>query len=88
MLPRNTNEALNENWRDAMQQEYNSLVEKHLWELVPLPENVKAIGSNLHFANKYDSDGNVTKHKAPFVAKVIVNNKVLTTKTHTRQLLD
>ena len=68
-LTRNTNEALkNENWRDAMQQEYNSLVEKHLWELVPLPENVKAIGSKLHFANKYDSDGNVTKHKAPFVA--------------------
>ena len=30
---------------------------------------MKAIGSKYHFANKYDSDGNVTKHKALFVAK-------------------
>ena len=45
-LPQNTNEALkNENWRDAMQQEYNSLIKNHVWELVPLPQKVKAIGS-------------------------------------------
>ena len=69
-LPQNTNEALkNENWRDAMQQEYNSLIKNQVWELVPLPENVKAIGSKWHFTNKYDSNGNVTKHKARFVAK-------------------
>ena len=69
-LARNTNEALkNEKWRDAMQQEYNSLIKNHLWELVPLPENAKAIGSKWHFANKFDSDGIVTKHKARFVAK-------------------
>ena len=41
----------------------------HVWELVPLPENAKAIGSKWHFANKFDSDGNVTKHKARFLAK-------------------
>ena len=52
-----------------MQQEYNSLIKNQVWELVPLPENVKAIGSKWHFANKYDSNGNVTKHKARFVAK-------------------
>ena len=69
-LPQNTNEALkNENWRDAMQQEYNSLTKNHVWELVPVPENANAIGSKWHFANKFDSDGNVTKHKASFVAK-------------------
>ena len=69
-LPQNTTEALkNENWRDAMQQEYNSLIKNQVWELVPLPENVKAFGSKWNFANKYDSDGNVTKHKARFVAK-------------------
>ena len=68
-LPRNTNEAFkNENWQDAMQLQY-SLVENHVWELDPLPENVKAIGSKWLFANKYDSDGNVTKHKARFVVK-------------------
>ena len=45
-LPRNTNEALrNVNWRDAMRQQYILLIENHVWELVPLPENAKAIGS-------------------------------------------
>ena len=52
-----------------MQQEYNSLIQNHVWELVPLQENAKAIGSKWHFASKIDSDGNVTKHKARFVAK-------------------
>ena len=52
-----------------MQQKYNSLVENHVCELVPLPEIVKAIGSKGNFANIYDSDGNVTKHKPRFVAK-------------------
>ena len=51
-----------------MQQEYNSLIKNHVWELVSLPENAKAIG-RWHFANKFDSDGNVNKHKARFVAK-------------------
>ena len=69
-LPQNTNEALkNENCRDAMQEEYNSLIKNHVWELITLPVNMKAIGSKWHFANNYDSDGNVTKHKARFVAK-------------------
>ena len=60
-----------ENWRDAMHEEYNSLIKIRVWELVPLPENVKAIGSKRHFVYKYDSDGNVTKlkHKARFEAK-------------------
>ena len=52
-----------------MQQEYNSLIKNHVCELVLLPENVKAIESKWHFANKNDTDGNVTKHKARFVAK-------------------
>ena len=69
-LPQSTYEALkNENKRDEMQQEYNSLIKNHVWELVPLPENVKAIGSKWNFANRYDSNGNVTKHKEHFVAK-------------------
>ena len=69
-LPHNTNEALkNGNWRDAMQQEYISLFKNHVWEISSLPENAKAIGSKWHFANKFDSDVDVTKHKARFVAK-------------------
>ena len=69
-LSQNTNEALkNENWRDAMQQEYSSLTKNHVWELIPLPENVKTIECKWHFANNYDIDSNVTKHKARFVAK-------------------
>ena len=35
-----------------MQQEHNSFIKNHVWELVLLPENVKAIGNKWHFANK------------------------------------
>ena len=59
----------NENWQDAMRQEYNTFIKTNVWELVPLPLNVKAIWSKWHFPNKYDSEGDVTKHKARFVAK-------------------
>ena len=66
-----------------MHPEYNSLIQNDVWELVSVPENWKAFGSKWHFANKYDSDGNCTKHKHN-----IVNIKVLTTMTHAYQLLE
>ena len=88
-LPQNTNEALkNENWRDAMQQEYNSLIKNQVWELVPLPENVKAIGSKCILLTNLIVMVMSLNTKHVLWQKVIVNNKVLTTKTHTHQLLD
>ena len=71
-----------------MQEQYYSLIKNRVGELVPLPENVKAIGSKWHFANKYDSDGNVTKHKARIVAKGYSQQQGIDNKDTYSQQLD
>ena len=52
-----------------MSNEFNSLVENKVWSLVSLPQGKKTIGGRWHFQLTYGSDGEVTKHKAWFVAK-------------------
>ena len=55
-------------WKDAMQEEMNSLVENDAFEVVPLPENQSTIGGRWVFALKTDPAGN-TIYKARYVAK-------------------
>ena len=48
-LPKNAKEALkNDNWRKAMQDEYNSLSENKVWDLVE-DNGAKVVGSRWHF---------------------------------------
>lgn len=56
-------------WRAAIGKEYGSLQTNCTWELVLLPKGERAINSGWVFKVKRDADGNVTKHKARFVAK-------------------
>lgn len=71
--PTTVSEALHsddaENWKTAMQDEYNSLMENNTWRLVSLPEGKKAIRNKWVFKEKQDQFGNVTRHKARLVAK-------------------
>ena len=41
---------------------------KKVWELIPLPENVRPIGCKWIFKTKRDSKGNVERYKARLVA--------------------
>ena len=69
LLPKNAKEALeNENWRKAMQDEYNSLSENKVWDLVEDNE-AKVVGSRWHFGVKYGPTGEISRFKAMFVAK-------------------
>ena len=47
--PKTINEACNgknsEQWRQAMDSEYKSLIKNQMWELVPLPEGKTTIGT-------------------------------------------
>ena len=56
-------------WIETMNQEYKSMQDNKVWELVPLPEDVKPIGCKWIFKTKRDSKGNVERYKACLVAK-------------------
>ena len=52
-------------WIDAMNEEYKSIQDNNVWELVPLPEGAKPIGCKWIFKTKRDSNGNVASSIKP-----------------------
>ncbi|CAJ2672156.1 unnamed protein product [Trifolium pratense] len=67
-LPTNPIGALNDhNWKLAMQDEYNALIENKTWELVPRPSNANIIRSMWIFRHKKNLDGSFERYKARLV---------------------
>lgn len=56
-------------WRDACDDEINSIEKNKTWDLVELPNGAKAIGLKWVFKIKRNSDGSINKFKARLVAK-------------------
>nr|CAN65883.1 hypothetical protein VITISV_017046 [Vitis vinifera] len=56
-------------WIEAMNEEYKSMQDNKVWELVPLPVGTKPIGCKWIFKTKRDSNGNVERYKTRLVAK-------------------
>ncbi|KAL4376734.1 hypothetical protein GQ457_02G021410 [Hibiscus cannabinus] len=56
-------------WYDAMKDEMNSMKNNEVWDLVSLPDGVKAIGCKWVFKTKKDSKGNIERYKARLIAK-------------------
>ena len=56
-------------WLEAMRSELKSMDDNQVWNLVDLPDGVRAIECKWIFKKKTDMDGNVTVHKARLVAK-------------------
>ena len=56
-------------WKDAIQDEMDSIMSNHTWELVDLPHGSKPIGCKWVFKRKYNSDGTLNTYKARLVAK-------------------
>ncbi|KAG8479264.1 hypothetical protein CXB51_029046 [Gossypium anomalum] len=52
-----------------MKDEYKSMQDNKVWELVLLPEGAKPIGCKWIFKTKRDANGNVERYKARLVAK-------------------
>lgn len=63
-----------EEWMKAMQTEINSLIEKRVFDLVPLPKGKKAIGCRWTYKTKYQ-DGMIERRKARLVAKGYLQRK-------------
>ncbi|KAH9291809.1 hypothetical protein KI387_043002 [Taxus chinensis] len=56
-------------WRDAMVEEYTSIMQNDVWEVVPRPTDRAVVGSRWIFKIKHGADGSIEKYKARFVAK-------------------
>eukprot|EP00253_Pinus_taeda_P027245 PITA_27245 len=56
-------------WKEAMQKEYDALIKNGTWKLVDPPLGTKPIRCKWVFKNKYKADGSLDKHKVKLVEK-------------------
>ena len=63
----NTQEA--DQWRQAALEEYQSLMKRGTWEILPLPPGKRAIRSRWTFKRKLAKDNSIARWKGRFVAK-------------------
>ena len=61
--------SIHQVWKDAMTEEFQSIMKNDVWEVVPRPEGKSIVSSKWIFKIKHGGDGNVEKHKAKFVAR-------------------
>jgi hypothetical protein len=62
-------------WKEAINNEIQSIMSNHTWEIVDLPQGAKPIGCKWIFKKKLKSDGSVEKYKARLVAKGYTQKK-------------
>jgi len=56
-------------WKEACDDEYQSLMNNHTWELTELPSKRKAIGCKWVFKIKENADGSINRFKARLAQK-------------------
>ena len=56
-------------WKDAMMEEYESIVNNDVWEIVPRPDGKSVVTSKWIFKIKHTVGGSIKKYKARFVAR-------------------
>ena len=56
-------------WREAMQEEYSSIMKNDVWEVVPRLEGKSVVTSRWLYKVKHAADGSIEKFKARFVAR-------------------
>lgn len=54
-------------WKEAIQSEFESILQNHTWELVDLPPGCKPLTSKWIFKRKMKTDGTVDKYKSRLV---------------------
>lgn len=62
-------------WLAAMEDELKSMKDNNVWDLVELPQGVKAVGCKWVYKTKLDSSGNIERYKARLVAKGFTQRK-------------
>lgn len=71
--PRTYQEAIDssesQNWKNAMESEYDSLIRNHTWILVQKPENQRVIDNKWVFKVKKNPDDTIDRYKARLVCR-------------------
>ena len=68
--PSNVEEALkSQAWKDAMIEEYQSILKNNVWDIVPRPKDKSVASSRWLFKIKQALDDSFEKHKAKYVAR-------------------
>lgn len=62
-------------WKNAMNNEYESLLQNNTWTLVTLPEGKRAIPCKWVYKMKTNADGEVVRYKARLVIKGFIQKK-------------
>nr|GEY87912.1 retrotransposon protein, putative, Ty1-copia subclass [Tanacetum cinerariifolium] len=58
-----------EEWKDAIKSEIDSILQNHTWELIDLPPDCKPLSYKWIFKKKMKADGTIDKYKARLVIK-------------------
>jgi hypothetical protein len=56
-------------WRDAMMEEYQSIMKNDVWDIVMRPEEKSVVTSKWIYKIKHATDRSIEKHKVRFVAR-------------------
>jgi hypothetical protein len=56
--------AAHQVWREAMVEEYASIMQNDVWEVVPRPDGKSVISSKWLYKIKYATNGSIEKYKA------------------------
>ena len=68
--PSTFEEAVNhQEWKDAMNEEYQSIMKNGVWEIIPRLEDKYVVTSKWLYKIEHAADGSIDKYKARFVAR-------------------
>ena len=56
-------------WKDAMIEEYQSIIKNDVWDVVSRPKEKSIVSSKWIYKTKHSTDGSIEKYKARFVAR-------------------
>jgi hypothetical protein len=56
-------------WKDGMLEEYKSIINNNVWDIVPRPKDKSMVSSKWIYKIKHAADGSVEKLKARFVSR-------------------
>jgi len=62
-------DAHQEVWKKAMQEEYQSIMKNGVWEIIPRPSDKLVVTSKWIYMIKHVVDGSIDKYRARFVAR-------------------